>query len=705
MCRYILTIALLLLGTLQANQKIEIMAEDLSATETTVTAKGNVVVHYDNSVIQSEMAQYDREKHLLTLSGKKVELMGYKGSKIKSDQLSINTESKVVTFKNVFMSDSKDIWVFADKAIKKDENMTFGPSVMSSCDIEGKEWSLYSDSSKYDGKEHYMVMRDVKVKFWDVPLFYTPYLAFSTHRERSSGLLFPSVGYTKSDGAVYEQPIYWAPSRNWDVELRPQFRAKRGEGIYGTVRFADSPYSFGSVRVGYFKDKEDYVAKYDVKNETHYGFEMLYDSSRVLERFVDTPDDLSDGLYINATLLNDIDYIYLQKKPMSHFGAVPLQESRFNYYVNNSDYSAGVYAKYFIDTRLVDNNTTMQILPTIQLHKYLKPILLDDLTYSLDFTMNNYTREEGTTLKIAEFFMPIEYTHSFLDDFVTLSLKEDLYYNKLLYSNEDYAQDDFQYYNNVSRVKLFSDLTKRYDSFVHVIQPSISYNIPGSGNESPVDYDELEDEQKKLYAPGVEKENALFKFSQYLYDEDGKLIFYERLTQFYHPDNDGNEFDDIAHEMQYNVEEWEFYNSFIYSYEFNKIKTMSSAIRWRDDGYGLSLTHSYQRLYSYGENGEVVEQDKNNDVNLNIVYKLTNRVGLVGGFIYDIDEALESQWRLGMTYNRDCWNLSLGFRQDVRPTATASGADSILDNSFSFQLNFVPFGGIGFSSDDMKQYQ
>jgi len=183
------------------------------------------------------------------------------------------------------------------------------------------------------------------------------------------------------------------------------------------------------------------------------------------------------------------------------------------------------------------------------------------------------------------------------------------------------------------------------------------------------------------------------------------LVFYERLIQFYYPDNDSNEFGDLSHEVQYNVKEWEFYNSFIYSYEFNKFTDISSGIRWRDDGYGLSLTHSYQKLYSYDENDEVVEQDKNNGINLDITYKITSKIGLVGGFIYDIDKAQQSQWKLGMTYNRDCWNLAIGFRQDVKPTATASGADSILDNSFSFQLNFVPFGGIGFSSDDMKQYE
>ena len=130
-------------------------------------------------------------------------------------------------------------------------------------------------------------------------------------------------------------------------------------------------------------------------------------------RFFSTKADLTDGLYINATLLNDVDYIYLQKRPMSHFGAVPLQESRVNYFVHNEDFAGGLYGKYFIDTRKEDNNSTMQILPTLQFHKYLKSLVLDRLTYSMDLTMNNFTRKEGTTLKVAEFYTPIEYTHPF----------------------------------------------------------------------------------------------------------------------------------------------------------------------------------------------------------------------------------------------------------------------------------------------------
>ncbi len=705
MRKYFLFLILFVTLSAAKNERIEIMAEDLSATDTAVTARGNVVVHYGGSVIQASSAYYDREKQLLTLSGDTVEFLGDNGSKIQSKDLQINTKSKKVTFKNVFLTDNSDIWVFSDNAIKQDDNITFGPSMMSSCDVNSKDWTFYSKSAHYDEKEHYMTMRDLKVKFWDVPVLYTPYFAFSTHKERSSGLLFPSVGYSAKQGAIYEQPLYWAPSRSWDVELRPQIRTTRGYGMYGTLRFADSPYSAGAIRMGYFKDNEDYVIENELENDTHYGFEMNYDSSSILKRFFSTQADLTDGLYINATLLNDIDYIYLQKRPMSHFGAVPLQESRLNYFVHNEDFAGGLYGKYFIDTRKEDNNSTMQILPTLQFHKYLKSLVLDRLTYSMDLTMNNYTRKEGTTLKVAEFYTPIEYTHPFFDDFITLSLKEDLYYNSLLFGNAVYEHDDYQYSNAISRIKLFSDLTKKYSRLIHVMQPSLSYSIPANGVETPVDFDELEDDQKKLFAPGVEQQNIALKFSQYFYDDFGHLKFYERFTQAYNPEEEEYKLGRLYHEMQYNLDNWKLYNNVVYSHEFNKVEEMSSGLRWKYEEYGVSLTHTYERTFSYDDNDEMQTNEKNNDLGLNLALKVTKRIGLRGSFVYDIDDEESSQYRFGVSYNKDCWNLALGVRQDVRPIESTSGADSILENTYTFQLNFVPFGGVGVSSDMAENYQ
>jgi lipopolysaccharide assembly outer membrane protein LptD (OstA) len=131
---------------------------------------------------------------------------------------------------------------------------------------------------------------------------------------------------------------------------------------------------------------------------------------------------------------------------------------------------------------------------------------------------------------------------------------------------------------------------------------------------------------------------------------------------------------------------------------------MSSRIGWRVADYGVSVGHTFERYYSYNDDQEVEEDKRNNGINLNLSLQVTKRIGLQGGLVYDLDEKESSQYLLGLNYNKDCWNLSLGLRQDVRPIESTDGADSILENTFSFQLNFVPFGGVGLSSNDLSQY-
>jgi len=689
-------------------EKIELMAEDLNAVDGNITAKGNVVVHYQNSIIQAESATYDRENHILTLNGERVELMGYSGSKIQSNQITINTKNKETHFKKSFISDNHDIWIFADSGFKQDDNMTFKSSMMSSCDVKNSDWTIYSQSSHYDGKEHYMTMRNVKVKLFDVPVLYTPYLGFNTHSERASGLLFPSFGYSQMDGFVYEQPIYWAPSKSWDIEINPQIRSKRGEGVYGTFRFADSPYSAGGIRFGYFQDKDSFVEEYDLENSEHYGFEMLYNSTHLIERLLDKPMDFTDGLYLDVALLNDIDYIYLQKKPMYHFGMSSFMESKLNYFINDDDYLLGVYGKYFIDTTQNDNNKTMQILPTIQLHKYLQTAFIDNLTYSLDFTANNYTREDGITLKLGEFYAPVEYTTSIFDDFISLSLKEDIYYKKAIYGNEPLDIDDYNYFNMVTRAKIFTDLTKKYGSFVHVVQPSITYSLPSNDDDEFEKFEDLNDEQKKLYSPGFEEEDISLRFSQYFYGLGGDLIFYQRFIQSYLPEQEEYNWGNLSNEMEYKIENWKFYNLLIYSHEFNKISEMSSRINWGGKGYGVGISHSFERIYSWTEDEEVKTYDKTNELKLDFGYAVTDRLSFEVGMTYDIDydkkeEELQTQYRAGFKYDKGCWNLALGMKQEIRPIQTKDGSKSIEENIIGFQLNFVPFGGIAMSTEDSSE--
>jgi len=670
------------------SNKIEITAKQVEATKTLVKARDNVIVYYADSVIKADTAHYNKTEKLLVLDGN-IEMIGYQGSKEHSNHMEIYTEKNEVTFDELFLVGGNDVWLFSDDVHKKEGNYTFGRSVLSSCDVEDPLWKMVFARSHYDSNASYMKIYDAKVYMWDVPVFYTPYMAFTTHNERSSGLLFPGFGYTSNEGILYEQPIYWAISPSMDLEVNPQVRTSRSLGVYSTFRFVDSAYSSGEIRAGYFKDEQRYVDQYNLPNDSHYGFEFNYESSKVFNNFL--PDGFTDGLYINTTFLNDIDYLNLQSSALTHFGLVPLQESRLNYFAHNNDYYAGVNAKYFIDTRKVDNDDTMQILPSLQFHKYLNHLLWDSLTYSADLHVNNFDRKEGATLRQAEFNIPLEFTTSFFDDFLNLSLGEEFYYSKFFFGNGDFVHDDFEYYSNIHRVKLFTDLTKKYDSFVHVLQPSLKYTKPGNEYQSPVGASLLSDEQKELFAVGLPEEAYSFSLSQYFYDENMKLKFYQRFTQQYYPQRE-YELADMSNEMQYNWKRWRFYNNLTYAHEFGEIRESASSVALTQPDYSFSLGHTYKQVLP-----DVVTTVSANDVYLAFAYAYNSQIKLNGGLTYSIDESSSKQWRFGSSYNRDCWSVAATVRQDITPRPTGFTTD----NTFFVQFNFIPFGGIG--TDSLSQ--
>ena len=249
-----------------SSDKIELKAEHIESVKGIITAKDNVVVHYDNMIIKASSANYYKETKILVLDGN-IETIGYNGTKEHSTHMEIDTSTKEINFEELFLVSENDVWIMSNDVNKKENNYKLGTSMLSSCDISDPLWTMRFSDSTYNVDENYIKVYNAKVYMWDVPVFYTPYLAFSTNRQRSSGLLFPLFGYNENEGFIYEQPIFWAISPSVDIEFNPQIRTSRSIGAYSTLRFVDSDHSKGTLRVGYFKDKADYVTENNLPND------------------------------------------------------------------------------------------------------------------------------------------------------------------------------------------------------------------------------------------------------------------------------------------------------------------------------------------------------------------------------------------------------------------------------------------------------
>lgn len=675
-----LSVSLQAAGT---KSKIEVIAEALHTTKTTVYASDGVVVYYDNDIIKANQATYNKKTKRLVLDGQ-VEMIGYEGTKEHTDHMEIQTDTKEVSFEKLFLASENDVWLLTENAQKVDDNYTLGRSILSSCEVDDPLWEMVFKRAVYDDKNKYMQVYEPKVYFADVPIFYFPYLGFSTQRQRTSGLLFPLFGYSTQEGFIYDQPIFWAINPSMDMEFSPQVRTNRSVGLYTTYRFVDTPNSSGTLRLGYFYDSKTYQEKQNLNDRKHYGAEFKYESSNFLRSYL--PKGYKDGLYVNATYLNDIDYLNLQKSKLEHFGQTPLQESRINYFLYNNDHYTGLNAKYFIDTRKESNSDTLQVLPSIQWHKYVNHLLWDNLTYSIDTQVHNFTRSKDATVNQAALSIPLEWNQSFFDDFITLSLGEAFYYSKFFFGNGTYEYSKFEYYSNIHKAKIFSDLTKKYDSFIHVIQPSLEYIKPGKENENPVGFETLTAEQQSLFTVGLPEEQYRIGLNHYFYTQAMELTFFQRISQIYYP-NRRYKWSDLENEMQYNWRAWRFYNRLTYSYEFGKLRESSSRVYYTKPKYHFTLGHSYKQKLKDDEDTFV----PSNDLNFDFGYTWNEHIDIEGGLTYDIQEASSRQWRIGGKYHQDCWSVSAALRQDITPRPTGFTNE----NTFYVQFSFKPFVSVG----------
>ena len=700
--RYVITIVVCgILGTNAVASRINVSALEIESNASTITAKNGVLVTYGTSLMRADRATYDKTKHRLALDGH-VAVVGYQNSKEQASRVDIDTRTDEVVFQELFYSNANDIWVLTHYADRKDGNYTFGPSILSSCDVNDPIWKIRFLSSHYDSIARYMKLYHATVYMWGIPVLYTPYLAFATDNGRQSGLLFPRFGYSVREGFVYEQPIYWAISDSMDLEIDPQIRTLRSIGGYATYRFVDSAVSQGKVRVGYFKDKAEYVAKNDLSEDKHYGVQFVYDRHSVFS--YGAKDGYRDGLYIDITWLNDIDYLNLQKNGgFGAFGQSPLQQSILNYYTKNHQWYSGVNAKYFIDTRLADNNETVQILPSLQLHRFVDALVSKHLTYSLDVQTRNLYRKEGMTLRQMELRFPIEWTMSWFDDYISLSLSEQLHAREYWFDNgTQRVYDNFRYVSAVHGIKLFSDLTARLGSYIHVVQPSISYLIPGGESSDPVDWDTLKQEQPEvteLFNVGLPEKEVAVAFNQYLYDQHMHLVFFHRLKERYFP-NRQYALSDLENEMAYQWKQWKIYSNLIYSFEHGAISESSSFIAYQTKPLSLRIGHTYKQ--NLQQNNDTIA----NDIQFRFRYTFNDRYKIHGQWSYDIEESGVDRWMVGGSYQRDCWSIDARVGADIRPQPVTTGGtvQPVQEYTFFVQLSFKPFVSINTSSlGDVRQ--
>jgi len=669
-------------------QDVEVLAENVSKEGTLVHAVGNVVLYSPKYLITADEAYYDQETSDLELFGNITMLEGVNyASRSGHTKINLNTD-KGVSDPLFFFDESSNVWIKCENAILNPETYITQKSIVSSCNTQDPDWKIVFTTGEFDKENKWLHLYNPVFYADDIPVLYLPYFSFTTDKTRRTGLLKPEFGMSSTEGFYYMQPIYFAPDVDYDVELRPQIRTSRGEGMHGTYRFVDSKYSHGEITTGYFKEQTSYAEDENLKNSSHYGLRVMYDRSQLLSTKY---DNLEDGLWLDLNYLNDIDYFNTMRNETLSYDR--LVTSRLNYYLKQDQDYFGLYAKYYIDTSKLSNDTTLQELPTLHYHHFTSPLLLDNLLYSVDYKANNYTRQEGVTAFQNQVDVPFTLYFSLLQDYLHLSVSENIYASHIAYGNDDTEDNEGKYWRNYHKISLYTELAKPYDNFYHTMYIGLDHIIPSTENENGYIAD--------FIALNTLAKSTSLTLKEFFYNGDGEKKISHKLVQFYYDDYD-YKYGDLENDLKYHVnEQLSLGHNFSYSNEYSKISRNQISINYSDELYSTSLRYTYQDSV-YKENTiykitESTTTDKDYSyVTLYADTKYFTHYNVFTSVNYDVQTDEFRSWAFGFKKTLKCWDYSIQYRDTTTPKLTSSSIDSVNRQGIMFQFNIYPMGSVGY---------
>jgi LPS-assembly protein len=105
------------------------------------------------------------------------------------------------------------------------------------CEPGNDAWYLRARQLDIDRNRDVGTARDASIVFFDQTIFWSPYLSFSLHEERKSGLLTPSYRSSNTTGFEFTLPYYLNLAPDMDATLYPRYMTKRGLQLGGEFRY------------------------------------------------------------------------------------------------------------------------------------------------------------------------------------------------------------------------------------------------------------------------------------------------------------------------------------------------------------------------------------------------------------------------------------------------------------------------------------
>jgi len=212
-------------------------ALDYDVDKHIVTAQGHVEIDSDNRILLADQVSYDQDSDTVTATGH-VSITDERGNVAFADHVTLHDKMREGALRSFAALIGKNGRLVAASASRSQGRFTeafdaaYTPCKI--CNQPGQRtpvWRVQADHVIYDQVKHRIVFKGATLEFFDVPVFYTPYLSQPDPSVRyASGILTPDFGSSTSIGYFLRLPIYVALSPTNDATITP-IASTRGGGV------------------------------------------------------------------------------------------------------------------------------------------------------------------------------------------------------------------------------------------------------------------------------------------------------------------------------------------------------------------------------------------------------------------------------------------------------------------------------------------
>lgn len=670
-----------------------------------MTLEGNVRLRQGGFSIHAPRVVYDQATGQISLTGPVVSRGD--GFLLTGDQARYNTGSgKLDVNTATFLLHGSGMRGTAGELSRpQPDQVDIRDGSLTTCGPHQNDWALVASDIHLNQSEGFGTARNLRLEVKDVPVFYWPYASFPIDDRRKSGFLYPSFGTSNTgSGGYLSVPYYLNLDPSYDATVTPQYIG--GRGLFTELEGRHlSPYGQSVVQLGYIGNDRYYQSQTGDPDGERWGLDVST-RARFSQRWrgygdysaVSDNDYLSD---LNRSLDINQETHLLRRGGVRYIGTDQYFEAYLQGYQTISDlipladrpYSQlpGVvygiqhqwgavqtaldsqYTWFYRDNQGLTgldraNGQRLRLLPEValdlrQVWGYTRPsVTLDHTTYAL----NDYTLGDGRLDRTVPVF---EWDSGLYFD--RQSSLFDVPYNQTLEPRLYYAWADA---GNQDDIPDFDTALKSFS-----FQQLFSRNRFSGGDRVG--------DANRLTAALTSRFNDLNTGAERARLSIGQVYYYDDRTVSLDGQGASTRSDSaLAGEAVLRpTDNLDIRTSGLWDPRTGNTEEGRSQLIYHSPGYAYLATigHTYRR-HEYEQS------------DIGAVFPVTDRVSLIGRWVYDARAGRTAGSLAGFEYNNCCWSVQLVSQNYLT-------SDEKLENRILFQIQLKGLGGSGDSSSRISE--